>query len=136
MSITVDFLVASEEPGTYTRRHCTRLFKLLGIFAIVLHSSFFFSELVPTLNYLIQNYSQVQNINFARRNSFCRFFFNNKCFIIIFPTNLDNHCHHKMNEDIPNKNTNSHCQEICKNSNSFWLAPKIFLRQHIVTCST
>lgn len=42
MSITVDFLVASEEPGTYTRRHCMHLFKLLGIFAIVLHSSMAF----------------------------------------------------------------------------------------------
>jgi len=65
MSITVDFLVAPKEQGTYIRRHCMHLFMLLGLFAIVLHSSMFSSELVPTLNYLIQHYSSAQNINFA-----------------------------------------------------------------------
>lgn len=126
-SITVDFLVASKEPSTYIKRHFLHLFMLLGHFPIVLHSSMFASQLVPTVNYLIQKYCQAQNIDFAW-NSFCRFFFslNNNYPNFIFLANLDNHCHHKMNGNIPKRNTNLNCQEICKNSNSFWLAPKTF----------
>lgn len=61
MSITVDFLVASKLPGTYIKIYfsCFLGFFLLYFIAV------FVSELVPTLNYLIQSYSQAQNINFA-----------------------------------------------------------------------
>lgn len=77
MSITVDFLVASKEPGIYIKRHfsCFSGFFLLYFIAV------FVSELVPTLNYLIQNYSQAQNINFDW-NSFRRLFFLNTIIIL------------------------------------------------------
>lgn len=92
----------------------------LGFVLLYFRARWVFSNFVPTLNYLILRDGRAQNTNFARRKSFCRFFLNNNYFNFIFLASWDNHCHHKMNRDIPQNS-----QEICKHSNSFWLAPQI-----------